>query len=148
MITSHYFFDKIKKKENIMAGKIKVPKKRFIEFKRAAKYWIEIFGLKNWEIYIDFGGIEDDGDYAEVEYDYSTKIATIRLTDTCRCKQELEELQPDKRAFHEVCHLLLAGLNDMVKSTIRIPKIELDRESHSVIRVLENAIYDYYEGHQ
>ena len=126
---------------------VKVPKKRFTEFKRAVKYWIEIFGLKHWEVYIDFGGVDEDA-YAEVEYDVQTKTATIRLTDTCKDRQELNELQPDKRAFHEVCHLMLATLNEMADSKIRIGKNEVSLEIHNVIRILENAIYEYYEGHQ
>jgi hypothetical protein len=123
---------------------VRVPKKAFAEFKRACKYWIDIFGLKGWEIYFEFGNADNDA-YAECEYDYKTKTATLRLTNECESRQELNELQPDKRAFHEVCHLLLSGLDEMVNSKIRISKVDLNTEVHNVIRTLENAIYAYYE---
>jgi hypothetical protein len=123
---------------------VKVPKKFFVEFRKAVRYWIDILGLKSWEVFIEFKKLNKD-EFAHVVYIQDNKTATVRLTSLCKDKIELDVLQPDKRAFHEVCHLLLSPLEEMILRKKKPSMDEIEKETHAIIRSLENAIYEHYD---
>jgi len=118
----------------------KTTKQHFEIFKKNCQKWINIFGLKEWRV--DFRhGTYSEHSYGSIYWDYSGKCATIYLTE--EWDEEVDLKQLEKTAFHEVCELLLCVLFDMVDKD-KYSYDEKVKEFHTVIRRLENSVFDKF----
>ena len=90
---------------------MKTTKKHFEIFKKEAEYWIQKFGLLDWNIYFSWG-VEDGTNKAEVCSNASAMNATIYLTKNWTAEEPLCEKEIRENAFHEICHVLLAPMNN------------------------------------
>jgi hypothetical protein len=111
---------------------LKTNSKHFQKFKEEAKWWIEFFGLKTWDIDFEHTNLEEAD--AECQYDVVNRYATIRLN------KDVTESDIRKLAFHEVVETLLA---DFFEAAIQrsSSEEEIDFAKHNVIHILENTIY-------
>lgn len=114
----------------------------FEKFKEYFDYWIEIFGLKDWEIAYFFSKAEDeddDGARASVHYDHGARIVV------CSLNKEWYGSEPTNQnlarcAYHEVAELLLGKLNEYTRT--KATDNEITGEIHRVIRILENVHFE------
>ncbi len=116
---------------------MKTNKKHFQVFKKACVKWLDFFGLKDWSVH--YGHKYDDENMASIVYNLTGKVATIYLTIDW-------DIEPTKRAvertaFHEVCELMLARLVICSRSRF-ITNDEIVEATHSIIRRLENTVFD------
>ena len=113
----------------------KTTNKDFQYFKSRCKYWIEYFGLKQWDVY--YLHEEDKNNFASCASHYRGKSVTIFL--------EIGwSIEPTKKAlnlsaFHEVCEILLAPLFHIAEDRTYDEAEHVSRH-HEVIRTLENVI--------
>lgn len=123
-------------------------KENFNFFIEECKYWIEKFGLKEWEFrfkHEDHKTLKDS--CAWYEYNWQGRLASIGLSVSWD-NTEPTDYQVSKSAFHEICEMLLADLETIARSDIcPSQKEELITCKHSVIRRIEWAIWEpYYEN--
>jgi hypothetical protein len=93
--------------------KYKYTKKDFKLFKKSLKYWLDKFGITEWEI--DYVQHEIDS-AARTTYNNKSKLACFQLANKINydfCAQ----LDMHRLALHEVIHLLLADLGYAIKET-------------------------------
>jgi len=98
-------------------------------------YWQEKINLMDWRIDIYLRDLEKDT-AAEVQMDFSSKVASITLSDTHPFPWHKKVL--DRTAFHEVCEILLSELGYM--ATLYVKGSEVEEAVHKVIRTLENCV--------
>lgn len=114
---------------------------QFLVFKNEAQKWVNLFGLKDWEIFFRFEETEAFN-RAECRINWSGKICNLILgrwqTD------ERSDGEVRKLAFHEVCELLLAEM-ERISLDEEIPYAErkglAEAARHGVIRRLENSVF-------
>lgn len=112
-------------------------KEDFEKFKEFIIYWIDFFGLRNWEV--EFGHAEDDTAMAYTKFNVPNRNITIVLaTDWGERKVTNEEL--NKTAFHEVCEVLLLKVRYIADARY-IHDEDIGSEIHDVIRILENVVW-------
>lgn len=123
------------KKKKSSEQKIKFFEKEVLRF-------INIFGLNDWEIYIEEE--DDDADIKGLlicDDMSSNRIATIRYSIYWINGQDLTDEEITKTAFHEVMELLLTKLRGYSNNKeILISEREVDEEIHRIIRTMENTI--------
>ena len=112
-----------------------VTKKQYALFIEKTQEFIEIFGLKSWEISFEFGGTDPE-EQAGVTFSLSNRICTFGFSKTSR--EKLSDKKISKLAFHEACELFFAEFRIYMD---RQPEIT-DQIIHEKIRVLENILYD------
>jgi len=113
----------------------------FEYFKNKVKYFIELFGLKDWEYQFKHSKVKDPTQYAGITYSCRSRNATITL------EKYWGDLKPSRKelaltAFHEVAELVLAKLRDM-SGIISGPydnESVVDAEIHKVIYIFQNAM--------
>ena len=113
----------------------KTTKKDFSEFKKECEYWIEYFGLLNWQVY--FIHELRDGSRACMWIDIPGKVSTIQLSTIFNGTPQKNEVK--KSGFHEVCELLLRELSALGEQ--KFAKDFVDGKTHDIIRRLENTIF-------
>jgi len=118
----------------------KTTKKDFAEFKKEAEYWIEYFGLINWDMHFQHIHIEEFR--AQCWVNVPGKRCDIELATEWG-------LPPKKKgiklvAFHEVCELMLRALSLMAEG--RYANLTVQSETHDIIRRLENTIFREHRG--
>ena len=113
---------------------MKITKKQYQLFIDKAHGFIEVFGLKDWDISFEFGGT-DSGDQASVVFHLGNRVCTFNFSTTSRSK--LSDKKISKIAFHEVCELFFAEFRIHMD---RQPEIT-DQIIHAKIRTLENILY-------
>jgi hypothetical protein len=105
-----------------------------------AKKWIGIFGLVGWRVIFCH---EDLDSHAECWTKWNARIARLELSKSW-AEDPKEELIR-RSAFHEVCELLFDPLL-MQASNCNLGtdqrEIEMERARHSIIRTLENAVWE------
>lgn len=113
----------------------------FEEFKKEAKRWIDLFGLKDWKVEYAFSELEDA--YAQYSLQWQGKIALITLN-KYPAKESSDYINVKRTAFHEVCELLLADM-EYIALDEEIPYSErkglTEAARHGVIRRLENSVF-------
>lgn len=120
---------------------MKITKKQFELFKKEALKWLEYFGLKSWSVYFEQKKIE--GCRALCTFNCVGGIATISLGTSWNEQNKIfvtDEIIK-RTAFHEVCELFLARLNDMVSQRYNLNEGDVEEEIHRIIRVLENTVW-------
>lgn len=115
--------------------------RHFDIFKDEARKWINLFGLKDWEIFFRFEETEDF-DRALCHTNWAGKVCNLTLARWH--SEERTEGDIQKYAFHEVCELLLTemeriALDEEIPYTERKGLAEAAR--HGVIRRLENSVF-------
>lgn len=120
---------------------VELPGSYFEIFKDEARKWINLFGLKDWEIIFRFEETEDF-DRAICGINWAGKICNLTLARWHSEERTEDEIR--KYAFHEVCELLLTemeriALDEEIPYTERKGLTEAAR--HGVIRRLENSLF-------
>lgn len=121
---------------------MKITKKQFKVFRKEALRWLDRFGMKDWSVY--FEQKELKGVRAECSFNCVGGIATLSLG--TEWNELNDEFVTDKiiqrTAFHEVCELLLARLNDMTSQRFNLNEGDVEEEIHRIIRILENILWN------
>lgn len=121
-------------------------------FCERVKYWAKELGVLNWKICTKHGGLKSKRSWAEVDMNVFDRVALIKLCDVVPPDPTEGEAEPDRHAFHEVCHLMLADLNLYAKrhvlavekgSATAIEEM-VDGEVHGIVRRLENLMEDKF----
>lgn len=118
----------------------KTTKKDFAEFKKEAEYWIEYFGLKNWQVTFSHKIMNDAR--ADCVVDMSGRICVLGLAIPFQNIPIQYEIK--KCAFHEVCEILLCPLDNYAKFGYGSQLVE--EKTHDIIRRLENTIFKEHRG--
>jgi len=118
----------------------KTTKKNFAEFKKECEYWIEYFGLSDWQIHFDHCEVKDGR--ASCWADIIGKLCTIELSTEWNASPVKWEIK--KVAFHEICELLINQLGVLAKWGHSIDIV--NEQLHYVIRRLENTIFKEKRG--
>lgn len=121
---------------------MKITKAHFEIFKTECQKWIEIFGLKNWQINYVHKKLEDSR--ASTSFNCVGGIATIFLNTNWdeKASYEFDVNDVRKSAFHEICELLLGRLNNMVEQRYGLHVQDIEEEIHRIIRILENVLWE------
>lgn len=110
--------------------------KHYKYFRDRVRHWVNLFGLKEWEIY--YGHKKLDNALASYEASFEARNADIYLS-TDWGNTEITLRQLDKAAFHEVTELLLADLAGWANIIVKHSKMQ--EEKHKIIRRLENVFF-------
>jgi hypothetical protein len=115
----------------------------FRYFQARCKYWINHFGLHDWDvIYL----CEDtEGPDGLCGCDYSQKYARIVLSNSIEFDTEDYRSEVDHIAFHEICELLLAEIRLVACERYTTP-LMIDHACHGVISRLTNSIWRKQNG--
>jgi len=120
---------------------MKTTEKDFELFKKECEYWIDFFGLTEWEVDILHQNHPKGGKGEAWNWNKpGDQYCQIGL-----CKDIEHEIYCsfEEIAFHEVCHLLLAKLY-WVGSCRYAQLEELGTAEHEVVRRLENSVFKYF----
>lgn len=110
----------------------------FGKFKTVVEYWIEQFGLTEWNIDITHDQIGDRTN-AQTQYNTTSKGAIIRLTKVSEGDFNMVT-DVTKLALHEVLHLLLA---DFCETTAKLADTHHDLvvgREHELINKLMRVV--------
>ena len=121
----------------------------FAAFKGAAKYFVDKFGLKCWQVaYHHVDDPEMPDSRASCRYTTASgQQASLRLPKTWG-HDEPNMHKVTLSSFHETMHLLFANLNNIAvwDDLSRQQRDEaLRREEHKIIRVLEDVVFPLME---
>ena len=121
----------------------KITKKHFKIFKSAVQDWLEIYGLKDWLVNIEYGIDKDyrDGFNGDVKALCVSNLIGMQaaiLIDN-QWDDEPTEQKLKETAFHEATELLLAPLNIMAVSRY-VTESEIDTARHAIIQRLYNTV--------
>lgn len=116
---------------------MKVTKRQFEIFEREIKKWINLFGLNDWEIYIEQDDLEEDVE-ATCQWDKDNRLCYMKFAkawDNDSVKLTPKEIRAT--AFHEVLHLLFADIHDMAHGRYVVAS-DIDAAIHAIIKNLQN----------
>ncbi len=123
---------------------MKTTAKHFSIFKSECLKWVEIFGLKDYEVNFRHGGC-GKGNIALCERNCNSRTACLSLCKTwpengvCKLSNDIICVA----AFEEVCHILLWGLSSCAHAR-HIMEHEINEAEHGLIRVLQSVLYPKY----
>lgn len=106
------------------------------KFQNYAKEYITLFNLKDWEILFKLDKLEDM--FAHVEWDHSSRLATIYIDRAWVQNKKTEERYIRLVAFHEILELLFGKIRDFSMSESPKRFDTVDEAVHEIIRVFEN----------
>ena len=116
---------------------VKTSKKDFERFKKEFLRWVDIFGLKDWEINFDRRFIEKG--FAECATSLTGRIATITLTTELKNEVDIKCFNPEDSGKHEAIELLLAPLE--INARYRyVSSDEIEEATHTIVRILEKVL--------
>ena len=115
----------------------KTTKKHFAIFQKECEKWIEIFGLKGWEVCFEHE--EEKNKLATINYDVVGRLAIFTLS--TYWKRTISNYELKRSGFHEVCELLLGRLNIMITQRYDLNEQEQEEEIHAIVRTLENVMF-------
>lgn len=110
---------------------------QFELFREEVRYWIERFGLKQWQLFIAHEELDDAGSLARVTWKRDQMQAKIMLNKVLDNKEQDANIA--RAGFHEVVELLLAEVSDQIMETLAYSRA--DAMTHQLIRTLENAVW-------
>ncbi|MHB1000466.1 MAG: hypothetical protein ACYC27_14600 [Armatimonadota bacterium] len=115
---------------------------QFLLFQKEFNRWVEIFGLKQWEVI--FTNKPDDDGRAGVDWEIPSYIVKVNLSTIWYGYDDpVSDDEIRISAFHEACELLLAPIHACM-SRRYLMKHEVEEELHVLIRTLENTMYERY----
>jgi hypothetical protein len=115
----------------------KLTDEHFQIFKQEVKYWVEVFGLKGWELDIKMD-TESRDQLAHTTYHASNRWAEINLCMKWEGEKITEEFVR-RYALHEVLELLIIPVRELCERRYTCLS-EIDMQVHVVIRTLENVL--------
>jgi len=122
---------------------IKTTKKDFKLFKEECQKWIEILGLKDWEVHFRHDmEFEEDRPRASIAADIEGRVAVIYLSEQWQ-EYPTTAYNIKKSAFHEVCELMMMPLNINARDRY-VTESQLKESSHCVVMTLENVLFSKY----
>jgi hypothetical protein len=86
----------------------KVTKKDYAEFKRAFLRYVEVFGLRDWNVY--FYQIPDLPHFADVMLNTEGRVCDVSLCGEYPASMQRDNLW-DETALHEIIHVVLADFS-------------------------------------
>lgn len=117
---------------------MKTTKTQYDLFVKKIHEFIEVFGLKSWDISFQYGN-QDEGDQASVIFTLGNRVCTFGFSKTSSTK--LSDTKISKLAFHEVCELFFADFRIHMNQSEQI----VDQIIHEKIRTMENILYENKE---
>ena len=111
-------------------------------FQSECERWIEIYGLKHWDVF--FRHEECEGRFAACGTILKARVATITLAKEWQ-KADYTPQEIKRTAFHEVSELLMAPVNALANHRY-VSEDEIEGEIHAVIRTLESVLFPKYPG--
>ena len=113
-------------------------KKDFKLYKKSVLYWLNRFGITEWEI--DFKHHQIDS-VARTTYNCTSKLACFQLTKESQFDY-CEQSNIGKLAFHEVIHLLLADFGNAIQETKIFDSDLAISQEHAVVMRMIKAFYE------
>ena len=119
---------------------MKTTVKQFEIFKVECLKWIEVFGLKDWEIHLEHAELEDNN-MALCTRNSNSHIAKLSLCKTWPTDTMINLTEGNIRnsAFEEVCHVFLYRLSSNAYARF-IMEHEINEAEHSIIRTLQGIL--------
>ncbi len=115
-------------------------KKHFEVFRKEVLKWIHVFGLLDWDVIVEHGGVDDDNNAAECAYNITAKSAIIRLSKTFTKTEGFTLQDLREAAAHEVCELLLCHFGYLAESRYTTYE-QIETVRHSLIARLLNYLF-------
>jgi hypothetical protein len=134
-------------KDNVFEEEV-LDSHHFAYFVGCCKALIKNIGVSDWDVsYHFFESDEETPRASMVVHDRTNRVASLQLYD--RWDKVPSEHHIWRTAFHEVMELLMADLG-MLAFQRHFSPAEYDRESHRVIRIMENAWFEeiWKHGHE
>jgi hypothetical protein len=127
-----------------MENPFEVTETHFATFVDEAEYWIRKYGLFCYEWTYLHRDLEDL--LASATYNVQGKAATLALA--VKSSTNPTDRKIRRAAYHEVLEVMLGGLNT-VGAAAGADHADLDTETHTVIRIMENVHFedDYARRH-
>ena len=119
---------------------MKTTKNHFQIFKKECQKWIAFFGLYGWRYsYFHEDTTEDWRASVRVSIDGRTVSLFLHIDwkDDVVTERAVRE-----SAFHEICEILLWRLASMAFGNLRFSPKECNEETHNIIRILENKVFN------
>lgn len=114
-------------------------KEQFEAFKNEARYWQSKFGQLQWVVVFHHRDLDDGGGaLAQCRCNTEQSMAQLILTKP-QCEEPFSGEEIAMSAFHEVMEMMLWELTSPL-AEIRGAEW-MNRETHRVIRTLENAVW-------
>ena len=120
---------------------MKTAPEHFDIFKKECQKWIEIFGLKNWEVNYYHKKDSNKNTLAWTSYNYEGRVVNVYLNTEWRNK-DLSEYEFKKSGFHEAIEILLYPIRYIGECRYVQGAFEIDIAIHDVIRILENVLWE------
>lgn len=119
---------------------MKTSKKDFLLFQKECLKWINIFGLKSYEVWFKWEMLNENR--AELS-DISTvdRIATIKLAKDFGANNTFDKNEIRRVAFHEVMELFLTPYYCAAQQRWGLIQADIDEINHNIIRTLENVVF-------
>ena len=117
----------------------KITNKNFEEFKKECWYWINYFGLINWEWHFFHAKCNGRAVYYS---DITGRLATLELNVEWNSPATNREIK--LTAFHEVCEIMIVPLSGIASNIYDRNFVE--GKTHDIIRRLENTIFKEHRG--
>lgn len=120
---------------------------KFNYYKDCVKYFLNYFGLLQWEVHFYYEALNPDA-RSSVEWgELRGRIACFYINPEWIEEKDLSNGEIKRVAFHEVIELLLCELRHLANHPEESRTYDLvDKEVHSVIRVLENTLFKEIEN--
>ena len=115
-------------------------------FCKESERWIDIFGLKDWEVKFSHLKNSNGKDYSYFNSNCENRTVMLELCDKWPKRYSPEKTNNEIKlcAFHEVCHIFLETLASCARTRHILPH-EIDEAGHGIIRTLERVLYPKYE---
>jgi len=110
----------------------------FEVFKKEIYYWIEYFGLKEYEVYVEKSAEKDSDAISTAQIQHEASIVMITMYSEF-FKERMPFFYIRRYAFHEVAEVLLSTVADLITNKEKMKK---EREAtHRIIGRLENTLF-------
>lgn len=120
----------------------RITKRQYEIYIKEVNKWIDIFGLKDWEVF--FMLKPNDDTRSSIGFTVGDNICEFILNEYWSDKPTTYLLK--KTAFHEVVELLFGNFRHLAYSRF-ITEDQIDAASHALIRTFENVVFDKeYKG--
>ena len=131
-------------REKEVTEKVSTTPEHFAVFKEEFLRWVDIFGLKGWEIFFEHKDPPETC-RAYIGYTLTGRCATAYLSpEWINFSEPPTDAMVRKVAFHEACELLLARFNILCQER-SVQRDEIREELHAIIRTMENVLFPKYQ---
>lgn len=125
-------------KVDLMSSDTKLTDAQWELFRREFKKWIDIFGLKRYEVIFTFND-DEDSNMATCYADNTGMMAWVNLHSGSCCALDATDDNVKRVALHEALELLLWDINCLL-SEFMSPSV-VQSKLHQIIRVIENMVF-------